>query len=394
MSNGCAFHDQDLFRYLAYFESSEHHRLASLGWDYTEKKRNYRRFCQEISNRFLQSCEETKLEDTTTGSVRLAMAFIRPWLHSRVHDDLHTATSKLCALAFNIALWPGRWWAQEHSELWNLIHGMSLSLIEEIHGANDPQHALEVTRLKGVVVELEDAVQRYKKDLESRNSRKPTRFLSPLVIPIPPRGQAPPVVNEPHLTIRHPASQPTPVQVVVPMKTPITPPTSPIRTGFQNTFLHLSPPSTTDHSFSVNTESRHLSPCSEPLTVSEPTTEPSAQDAIPPSPESLCSEISFSIQPSSSLETQRSPLSPTLLQLEEIMITSDSSLEDSEDSCDSFVHNHDDVVLRLPGQRIRLRRAATIMETASCVVTGFFIGAFITLCILSPQRRTLLTHLT
>jgi len=39
-------------------------------------------------------------------------------------------------------------------------------------------------------------------------------------------------------------------------------------------------------------------------------------------------------------------------------------------------------------------RPHSILETASCLVTGFLFGAFITLCIFSSQRRTLATHLT
>jgi hypothetical protein len=39
-------------------------------------------------------------------------------------------------------------------------------------------------------------------------------------------------------------------------------------------------------------------------------------------------------------------------------------------------------------------RPSTLAETASCIVTGFLVGAFITLCLFSPQRRTLLTNLT
>ena len=35
-----------------------------------------------------------------------------------------------------------------------------------------------------------------------------------------------------------------------------------------------------------------------------------------------------------------------------------------------------------------------MQDTISCAVTGFLVGAVITLYILSSQRRTLLTHLT
>jgi len=38
-------------------------------------------------------------------------------------------------------------------------------------------------------------------------------------------------------------------------------------------------------------------------------------------------------------------------------------------------------------------KSATLAETASCVVTGFLVGTFIALCVMSSQRRALATHL-
>ncbi|KAG6808009.1 hypothetical protein H0H87_000621, partial [Tephrocybe sp. NHM501043] len=75
------------------------------------------------------STPHTQLEDTTAGSIRLAL--LRPWFHRCVVDDFQSTTVTLCALTFNIAQWPGHWWAHEHAELWSLIRAMVLSLADE-----------------------------------------------------------------------------------------------------------------------------------------------------------------------------------------------------------------------------------------------------------------------
>lgn len=330
-----------------------------------------------MSNNFLQSSEDRRLEDTTAGSVRLAMAFLRPWFHRYVVDDFHTATVTLCALAFNIAQWPGQWWAQAHSELWNLIRAIVLSLAEEVRKAEGVHHSKEVVQLKGVVVELENAIEKYKKELKTRKIRRPARLLMPLLIP-PPLHHTP--TDTPTDTAWRTSSPLTLERKakLSPVKTPITPPTSPIGPGLRQSFLpHLD--------LSVTNPDQDL--------PAESTLVPAA--AINPTPSPLespdDSEITFIIEPPSSVEPQSSLLF--------------SVLENDQESAQPFVgvlsKDRDDAPVQDMSmgwshqkKRVVVRQSPTMAETASCLVTGFLIGAFITLCFLSPQRRALLTHLT
>ncbi|KAG6839887.1 hypothetical protein H0H87_012722, partial [Tephrocybe sp. NHM501043] len=97
---------------------------------------------------------------------------------------------------------------------------------------------------------------------------------------------------------------------------------------------------------------------------------------VPASPDSpTLSEIDFCIIPPSSIEPPLTPVSPPLQAIPPI------DLQQSDVAVD---HEFEE----------RLPKSPTMAETASCVVTGFLVGAFITLCLLSPQRRVLLTHLT
>ncbi|KAG6896639.1 hypothetical protein C0992_006976 [Termitomyces sp. T32_za158] len=357
-------------------ESSKGLVLASLAWDYTEKKRNFLKFCQKISSNFLQSSEYTRLEATTAGSVRLAMAFLRPWFHRYVVDDFQTATITLCALAFNIAQWPGQWWAQEHSELWNLIRAMVLSLAEEVRKDEGVHHSKEVTRLQGVIVELEDAVEKYKKEIKTRKVRRPAQLLTPLLIPPLLHGTSTDSTYRTFLSTSERAARPSP------MKTPITPPTSPIRPRHRQSFL--------PHVDSSITNPENASHINRNLPA-EIISMPAATTNLTPSPsESPQDEITFVIEPPSSIEPQSPLPSPVLANHLESVHPVDALSEDRDDAPVR------DVAVSWQQQKghIVAHKPPTMAETASCLVTGFLIGAFITLCLLSPQRRTLLTHLT
>ncbi|KAG6919155.1 hypothetical protein DXG01_008962 [Tephrocybe rancida] len=357
--------------------SSSKNSLAGIGWDYGDKKRNYRRFCQDMSQRFLQSLPETRLEDTTAGSVRLAMAFLRPWFHRCVQDDFQTATITLCALSFNIAQWPGQWWAQEHSELWNLIRAMVLSLAEEVRNAEGNHHSKEVVRLQGVILELEDAVEKYKGEIRARATRKSPRLLMPLLIPPTLRPAAPLISPSPFRLA--PPSGPPKSATQIP-RTPITPPTSPIRSGLPRTFLSDSSdlPSSTSLSPFVGSDSPGKEIASPPAMSHSVLASLNSPD-----------EVQFTIVPPSSIEPPDTPVSPLLAP-----VSTDKSSAAEVD----LVDNACEGLMAAPcthGKQHRiLRKPPTIAETASCVVTGFLVGAFVTLCLLSPQRRTLLTHLT
>ncbi|KAG6889929.1 hypothetical protein C0995_013453 [Termitomyces sp. Mi166 len=256
---------------------------------------------------------------------------------------------------------------------------MVLSLAEEVRKAEGIHHSKEVVRLQGVIIELEDAVKRYKKEIETRKMRRPARPLTPLLIP-PPLHPMPRVSGNPTC----PAFlSSTPDGAAKPAKTPITPPTSLIRSGLRQ-------PCLLDLSSSLITDPENASYSNQNL----PDTSllvPSAVTPLTPAPsESPYSEITFFLEPPSSVEPQSSPPSPAAAHDQGCVHLVDAVTEARDDG-----RNPDVAVIWIQQkERATLRKPPTMAETASCLVTGFFIGAFITLCLLLPQRRTLLTHLT
>jgi hypothetical protein len=91
------------------------------------------------------------------------MAFLRPWFHKLIQDDLEEATSTVCELAFMVAQWPGQWWARDHGELWDIIRTMARVLGEELREKHRGQAVAEVRRLEDIVVKLEGVVMSYEK---------------------------------------------------------------------------------------------------------------------------------------------------------------------------------------------------------------------------------------
>ncbi len=130
-------------------ESNPFHNLA---WDHTERKPNFRLFCRDMSSRFLRLSSEGRLRDATTGSVELAIEFLRPWFHRTVTSNSELATLKLLTLAYIIAQWPSQWWILEHSEIWNLSSGMVDAIAGEL-------------REKGKTKDLQEAVDELERSL-------------------------------------------------------------------------------------------------------------------------------------------------------------------------------------------------------------------------------------
>ncbi|KAF8654814.1 hypothetical protein AX16_003383 [Volvariella volvacea WC 439] len=171
--------------------------LAAIAWDYKEKKPNYRQFCQQMSNNFLQSSQDVRLRDTTTGSVRLAAVFLRPWFHIMVsNNSFELAIATLRDLASSIARWPGQWWARDHSEMWDLIKNMAIALAEEIRQEQRVQAGAR--RRQPTEDHLERFVRHYQDqiDLEERtNSSDPHSPTSVKSIFSSPIEDLPPAVS-------------------------------------------------------------------------------------------------------------------------------------------------------------------------------------------------------
>ena len=129
--------------------------FSNLTWDVTQQRSGYQQFCQQMSEQFLRSSAEVRLRDTTTSSVRLAMCFLRPWFQKYALKDYQGAVDNVAELAYIIARWPGQWWVREHTEIWDLIQSMVHVIGEEVRDAQRIHALNEVTRLQGVVSELQ-----------------------------------------------------------------------------------------------------------------------------------------------------------------------------------------------------------------------------------------------
>ncbi|KAG6822950.1 hypothetical protein H0H87_001256, partial [Tephrocybe sp. NHM501043] len=173
---------------------------------------------------------------------------------------------------------------------------MVLSLAEEVRVAEEGRSggsARELVRLQGVIVGLEEAVEEYKAEIQSRSTVRPARLLAPLVIPPPPLRPAPLLVS------------PAPPGSPECCKQPITPPTSPIRTGIARP--QFPPPETDVPSSPLSQASTSLTQQTPPSTDESASLSPTISH-VPTSPDSsTLNEIDFCIIPPSSIEP---PLTP------------------------------------------------------------------------------------
>lgn len=107
--------------------------LDRVAWNYTNRKLSYRQFCREMSTRFQQLPFETRLRDTTAGSVRLAAAFVSPWFHGTIPVDFSESVRVLTKLALVISQWPGQWWSRDHyAEISHVVQAITVVLAEQV----------------------------------------------------------------------------------------------------------------------------------------------------------------------------------------------------------------------------------------------------------------------
>ena len=166
--------------------------LLRLGWDYSQKKPNYRQFCQIMSDRFLQLPMEKRLRDTTVGSVRLAIALLRPYFHKSISDDFIAATSHVYNLSYIVAQWPSQWWTREHPEIRELIRHIVHLVGEEMREAKRMQALADATRMEKIVGGLQQFAQSYETETRNRPRKafstlplSPTQSPSPTLPPSP-----------------------------------------------------------------------------------------------------------------------------------------------------------------------------------------------------------------
>jgi hypothetical protein len=115
-----------------------------LFFTYLTQKPSFRKFCEAQSANFLRASSDARFLDSTSGAVRLALAFLGTWFHwmLRLHPPKENdpnlfcdaAVSKVADLARAIALWPA---AGETNKIWDtVIREIALLVAEEVkaHG--------------------------------------------------------------------------------------------------------------------------------------------------------------------------------------------------------------------------------------------------------------------
>lgn len=290
--------------------------LERLAWDTMERKPSFRQFCQDMSDQFLRLSAEHRLRDATGGSVRLAMAFLRPWFHRVVAKDFSRATDKACALAFMIAQWPAQWWSRDHLEMWTVIRSLVQAVAEEVREKQKVDTNKEVRRLQNVGTVLERVVD----DCEEAE----------VISNVDPAKEKDDLKEE---------------YVVLPPTPPLSPPPS-------------TPPSVIE--------------CLYPVPI-DPT------PAVPATTQDVAT-VDRPVEGSDNPRPTTVILSPTII----------IHQQQQQDQC-SPAETHSDSPSSEHGiAKPRRDRSHSLIETASCIITGVLVGAFITLCIINVQRRTLI----
>ena len=287
--------------------------LEALGWDFTERKPSYRQLCLDMSAKFMKMPDELRVRDITAGSVRLAVAFLRPWFHKMVQDDFELAKTKLCELAFSIAQWPGQWWVREHGEIWDLTKLMVQTLGEELREKQKVDAGEEVKTLQSFVDNLENMVRMYQIELaaKAKSQEESRRFRS-----WAPRSLYPFIPKR--IAHRRSDTEETLVDVVAPQPAPKV------------------------VSFEVQ-EPRSMD--------SESETETEVELELP----------AYKIRESKMAQLKVVDFATPVTEAKEAPTTTHQSA-----------------------------RPHSMIETISCLCTGLFIGAFITLSIMNGQRRTII----
>lgn len=305
--------------------------ISRVGWDYERKKYSYRVFCQEMSERFLRMPVDRRMRDTSAGAVRLAIAFLRPWFHRMATDDFTTATVSACELALSIARWPGLWWVREHPEIKDLIRCLVHIVGEEAREARRTQALADATRMQDIVGGLEHLTR-------TLHTRGDVRSRSISIASVSSTASC---VDEDetkvdrdlvfHVKTSEPATERKTVRV-------FSPPTP----------LPTPPPRSISEVHEARVDATEEAKADNPSVIAEDK-EQAAKARPAASPSDTPSESPIA-------SAARRLLGPNLAEGE-------SSLE-------------------------------YYTRTASALLTGFFLGTFITLCVLSPRHREIANHFT
>ncbi|KAJ3771208.1 hypothetical protein FB446DRAFT_704834 [Lentinula raphanica] len=122
-----------------------------LAWDpIGQKNANFRRFCQEMGDRFRRLPYQIRAREIAIGSVRLAMTLLGPWFHRTVeHGDIHSAVTRIRELSALIAHWPEQPGSRDYTEMASLMRALILLLAEESQCNNSLRRQIATEEVLG-----------------------------------------------------------------------------------------------------------------------------------------------------------------------------------------------------------------------------------------------------
>ncbi|KAK0236354.1 hypothetical protein EDD85DRAFT_638949 [Armillaria nabsnona] len=333
--------------------------INRVAWDFTSKKSTYKQFCDAMTDRYFEQSTEMRLRESIVGSIRLAVALLHPWFHKTAADDINRAVHKAAELASLIAAWPD---PQDPAEMQDVLHGMVSLLAEEVRDKRQVSLLGDVLELAGVIDDIEDVVYSLEDRVEQHEA-----------------AAAGNPVNQTRLNDDCTEGTPSQPQPGAPPSLRITIPST--------------PPSSS--SSSSSNDSSPLLPLTPVSSDGGSTETPSKCDEVSLSRAHSANTMSllsqFLTSESSSHILRRrfsSPATTPRVRFVTAPSTPFSALISSspEQSCQEVEPS--------PSASSSSTPRGMIAETISVAVTGFLFGTLLTLCVVSSQRRMLLTHLT
>ncbi|KAJ4490299.1 hypothetical protein J3R30DRAFT_3276971, partial [Lentinula aciculospora] len=130
-----------------------------LAWDSIgQKNASFRRFCEEMGDRYRRMPYQTRVREIAIGSVRLALTLLHPWFHRTVENgDILSAVTRMRELSALIAHWPEQPGSRDYTEMASLMKALTLLLAEEVRGSSERMRQIateEVLHLKKIVDDL------------------------------------------------------------------------------------------------------------------------------------------------------------------------------------------------------------------------------------------------
>ncbi|KAJ3874205.1 hypothetical protein F5051DRAFT_100539 [Lentinula edodes] len=361
-----------------------------LAWDPIGRKNaSFRRFCQEMRDRFIRMPYHTRVREIAIGSVRLAITLLDPWFHRTVmHGDIHSAVTRIRELSALIAHWPEQPGSRDYTEMASLMKALILLLAEEVQDSSSRTRQIateEVLHLQRIVDDLLDVVRGHEAGTISpgfaKSRSNECQKISDLSV-IDSESES--GLNVAQLTWNSEAENRSlsKLRIIIPHSTASeTSSSSPCSSP--SSAAPLTPKS--DASFTSPSSLKmgpfphpHHEPPSPSFSASSPLIPPQSEISLSSLPSPLTISIPLLESPQFEYPVQNADLFNEYCSENFTLDPLPAEYPDDDDDSDDLGTDSDG------------SSSIAFHEVVSYAVTGFLVGTVITLCLLSSQRRTML----